>query len=163
MPNRDLVVSDTSPLLNLSLIGRLDLLESQFSGLTIPEQVWSELTDGEDGLDALRELNESGFLRTVEVERSDLFVELFQRLDRGETAAICHAIEQDADIVLLDEKEGRKAARRHDLAVTGVIGVLLKGAAAGEVELETELDALREAGFWIADDLYERALQEVGN
>ena len=49
MPNRDLVVSDTSPLLNLSLIGRLDLLESQFSGLTIPEQVWSELTDGESG------------------------------------------------------------------------------------------------------------------
>lgn len=163
MPSRDLVVSDTSPLLNLSLIGRLDLLESQFSGLTIPEQVWSELTDGKDGLDALRELKESGFLRTVEVERSDLFVELFQRLDLGETAAICYAIEKDADIVLLDEKEGRKAARRHDLTVTGVVGVLLRGAETGEVELETELDALRETGFWISDDLYERALKEVGN
>jgi len=163
MPSRDLVVSDTSPLLNLSLIGRLDLLESQFSGLTIPEQVWSKLTDGKDGLDALRELKESGFLRTVEVERSDLFVELFQRLDLGETAAICYAIEKDADIVLLDEKEGRKAARRHDLTVTGVVGVLLRGAETGEVELETELDALRETGFWISDDLYERALKEVGN
>ena len=44
MPDSDLVVSDTSPLLNLALIGRLDLLESQFSGVTIPEQVWAELT-----------------------------------------------------------------------------------------------------------------------
>ncbi|QKY19883.1 DUF3368 domain-containing protein [Halolamina sp. CBA1230] len=163
MPSRDLVVSNTSPLLNLSLIGRLDLLESQFSGLTIPEQVWSELTDGEDGLDSLRELRESEFLRTVEVERSDLFVELFQRLDLGEAAAICYAIEQDADLVLLDEKEGRKVARRHDLSMAGVVGILLKAANADEIDLKTELDALREAGFWIADDLYERALKEVGN
>jgi predicted nucleic acid-binding protein len=163
MPSRDLVVSDTSPLLNLSLIGRLDLLESQFSGLTVPEQVWSELTEGEDGLDSLRELQEGGFLRTVEVERSDLFVELFHNLDLGETAAVCDAIEKDANLVLLDEKEGRKAARRHDLDVTGVVGVLLKAANADEIDLQSELDALREAGFWVADDLYERALQEVGN
>jgi predicted nucleic acid-binding protein len=34
MPSSDLVVSDTSPLLNLALIERLDLLESQFSNVT---------------------------------------------------------------------------------------------------------------------------------
>ncbi|GAA0287489.1 hypothetical protein GCM10009000_123350 [Halobacterium noricense] len=48
MPNNGLVVSDTSPLLNLALIDRLDLLQSQFSETTIPRQVWSELTDGEE-------------------------------------------------------------------------------------------------------------------
>ena len=62
MPDSDLVVSDTSPLLNLALIERLDLLESQFSGLTIPNQVWEELARGENGLDALRALRERGFL-----------------------------------------------------------------------------------------------------
>ncbi len=163
MPSRDLVVSDTSPLLNLSLIGRLDLLESQFSGLAVPEQVWSELTAGEEGLDSLRELKENGFLQTVEVDRSDLFVELFQNLDSGETAAVCYAIEQDANLVLLDEKEGRKAARRHDLDVTGVVGILLKAAKTEGIDLERELDALREAGFWIADDLYAKALNEAEN
>jgi predicted nucleic acid-binding protein len=161
MPGSDLVVSDTSPLLNLALIDRLDLLESQFSGITIPTQVWGELTEGEDGLDVLRELRENGFLTTVEVERSDLFVEIFHELDLGETAAICYAIERDADLVLLDEKDGRRVARRHGLTVTGVVGVLLKGAKAGDVELERELDALREAGFWISDDLYSEILAEV--
>jgi predicted nucleic acid-binding protein len=104
MPNSGLLVSDTSPLLNLALVERLDLLQSQFSAITIPRQVWSELTDGEDGLEELRELRDDGFLRLVEVERSDLFVEIFHELDLGETAAICHAVEQSADLVLLDER-----------------------------------------------------------
>ena len=62
MPNNDLVVSDTSPLLNLALIDRLDLLEAQFSSLTVPTQVWDELIAGEAGVDALRELRDNGFL-----------------------------------------------------------------------------------------------------
>ena len=45
MPSSGLVVSDTSPLLNLALIERLDLLESQFSSITVPEQVREELAD----------------------------------------------------------------------------------------------------------------------
>lgn len=163
MPSSGPVVADTSPLLNLALIERLDLLESQFTGLTVPRQVWEEITAGERGVDVLRELRDVGFLRVVEVEQSDLFIELFQELDRGETAAICYAIREDADLVLLDEKEGRKAARRHELTVTGVVGILLRGANAGEVELQQELDALREAGFWISDELYSKALEESRN
>ncbi|MDH5019711.1 DUF3368 domain-containing protein [Halobacterium rubrum] len=160
MPNSGLVVSDTSPLLNLALIDRLDLLEAQFSEITVPQQVWGELTDGEDGLEALRGLRDDGFLHLVEVERSDLFVELFHELDLGETAAICYAVKADADLVLLDERDGRRVARRHDLNVTGVIGVLLRGAKTGAVDLEHELDALRDAGFWISDGLYSKVLSE---
>ncbi|WP_318567688.1 DUF3368 domain-containing protein [Salinigranum marinum] len=86
-------------------------------------------------------------------------MELARELDVGEAAAITHAIEQEADLVLLDEREGRKAARRHGLDVTGVIGVLLRGVEDGTVELRTELDRLRNAGFWISDELYTEALE----
>jgi len=161
MLDSDLVVSDTSPLLNLALIERLNLLESQFSGITIPRQVWDELAAGEKGLSALSKLRDGEFLTVVEVEQSDLFVEIFQDLDVGETAALCYAIEQDADLVLLDEKDGRRVARRHDLNVTGVVGILLKGANAGDVKLDQELDALREAGFWISDNLYSKILSQA--
>lgn len=161
MPNSRLVVSDTSPLLNLALIERLDLLETQFSDVTVPRRVWRELTERNDGLEALRGLRDDGVLRLVEVERSDLFVEIFHELDLGETAAICYAVEHDADLVLLDERDGRRVARRHDLDITGVIGILLRGSKTGEVDLESELDALREAGFWISDDLYARVLSEA--
>ena len=161
MPSSGLVVSDTSPLLNLALIDRLDLLRTQFADVTVPRRVWDELTEGEEGLEPLRELRDNNFLSIVEVEHSDLFVEVFHELDLGETAAICYAVEHDAELVLLDERDGRRVARRHDLEVTGIIGVLLRGAKTDEVELEQELDALREVGFWISDDLYSRVLSEV--
>lgn len=163
MPNSNLVVSDTSPLLNLALIERLDLLKTQFSSITIPTQVWEELTDGEAALNSIRDLRKEEFLTIVEVAESDLFIEIRRELDRGETAAICYAIQQEADLLLVDEKEGRRVARRHDLEVTGVLGILLKGANAGNVELKEELDALREAGFWISEDLYSRVLREADN
>jgi len=160
MQNNKLVVSDTSPLLNLALIDHLSLLTSQFSGITVPAQVWEELTRGESGLDALQELRDGEFLTVVDVEESNLFTEIFQHLDYGETAAICYAIEQDADLLLLDERDGRQVARRHDLKVTGVIGILLRGANDGHIDLQNELDALREVGFWLSDELYMKVLSE---
>ncbi|WP_225308195.1 DUF3368 domain-containing protein [Haloarcula sp. CBA1131] len=123
--------------------------------------MWDELTDGEAGVDALRSLRDDEFLTITEVEQSHLFTEIFHELDLGETAAICHAIEHDADLILLDEKDGRQVARRHSLTVTGVIGILLRGANAGDIELKHELDALRDAGFWISDELYSKILSEA--
>lgn len=37
------VVSNTSPITNLALIGRLELLEQMYGSVTIPEEVWDEL------------------------------------------------------------------------------------------------------------------------
>lgn len=166
MPGDELVVADTSPLLNLALIDRLDLLNVQFETIHVPEQVWDELTDGEEGLAGLKELRSQGKLVLVSVERSDLYIEIGRELDAGETAAITYALENDADLVLLDERDGRQVARRHNLEITGVIGILLRGAKDGEVELQTELDSLRDAGFWISDDLYgevlRRSQEELG-
>jgi hypothetical protein len=120
--------------------------------------VWAELVAGEEGLAALRQLRSDGFLVVESVDADDLFVGLARELDAGEAAAIRYAIEHDAELVLLDEREGRKAARRHGLDVTGVIGVLLHGAEEGTVDLRSELDRLRKAGFWISDELYEAVL-----
>jgi predicted nucleic acid-binding protein len=147
MPDGELVVADTSPLLNVALIGRLDLLREQFDGVTAPEQVWDELAAGDDGLDDLRALRDEGFLELVPVEESSLFVELRRELDRGEAAALAYAIDADADLVLLDERDARRVARRHDRSVTGVIGVLLRAAERDRIDLRDALDRLRVEGW----------------
>jgi len=159
MPDDELVVADTSPLLNLALIGRVDLLESQFQSIVCPEQVWAELVAGENGLDELRSIRKKGFLSVKPVAENDLFVEIGHELDRGEAATISYSIEHGADLTLLDEREGRRVARRHGLMVTGVIGILLRGAREEMVDLKSEIDALRGAGFWISDDLYADVLE----
>jgi predicted nucleic acid-binding protein len=93
----------------------------------------------------------------VSPEPTDLRIEFERELDRGEAAAIAYAI--DADRVLIDEREDRATATRHDVPVTGVVGIPFCASDRGEVDLETELDALCEAGFWISDALYDRALE----
>lgn len=163
MPEADPVVSNTSPLLNLALIDRLEVLRDQFSTITVPEQAWGELTAGEKGLDALQSLRADGVLEIVTVPETPLFAEFDRELDRGEAAALAYAVEMDADLILLDEREGRQAARRHGVPVTGVIGVLLRATRQGELSLREELDALRDAGFWISDSLYEDVLERVEN
>lgn len=45
------VVSNTSPLLNLALIGRLSLIEMQFEQIEVPTAVREELTAGQEGVD----------------------------------------------------------------------------------------------------------------
>lgn len=63
----------------------------------------------------------------------------------------------------MDERDGRQIARRPGLEVTGVVGILLRGAEQEDLDIETSLDALREAGFWIGEDLYRRAIRTVDN
>lgn len=100
-------------------------------------------------------------IERVTVEETPLVAEFQRRLDTGEAATLAYAIEASADLVLLDEQEARQTARRHDLPLTGVIGILLRGSDDGTVRLRTELDRLRKAGFWIADDLYQTVLEQA--
>ncbi|MFC6977041.1 DUF3368 domain-containing protein [Halomicroarcula sp. GCM10025709] len=44
--------------------------------------------------------------------------------------------------------------------MTGVIGILLRAANEDDLDLQQELDALREAGFWISDELYSKILSK---
>ncbi len=63
----------------------------------------------------------------------------------------------------LDELEARRVANVYRLHRTGVIGILIRAKLEGKVaSLREELDRLRnEAGFWIGDEVYRRALQVV--
>jgi len=71
-------------------------------------------------------------------------------LDLGESESIALAIELQADLILLDEKEARRMAKRMELPVMGVIGILLEAKASDLIEtIRPHLNDLREkAGFY---------------
>jgi hypothetical protein len=69
---------------------------------------------------------------------------LLAQLHRGEAEAISLAGHVPADILLIDEQDGRQFAPQMGLAVTGVLGVLLRAKRSGDIALlRTEIDALR--------------------
>jgi len=88
---------------------------------------------------------------------------LLRDLHQGEAEAVALAIEQSPGVLLLDESEARRIAGTYALNKTGVVGLLIRAKCEGQIKsLKAELDRLRrDAGFWIADDLYCRALFAV--
>ena len=89
---------------------------------------------------------------------------LAMKLDQGETEALALALELHADFVLMDETQGRAAAKRLGLPVTGVVGVLGAAKAAALIsEVRPLLDELESGlGFFLGKSFKERSLRGIG-
>lgn len=159
------VVSDTSPVLNLAIIGRLDLLHQQFGKVWLPQAVTDELRIEQDlpGSAAVRQAWQAGWLASEPV-KDRVRVAILQRdLDPGEAEAIALALQKRADWLLLDERDARRVAKSLGLKVTGVLGILLRARLAGQLpSLREAMDQLRDlADFRISADLYTEMLQSA--
>jgi predicted nucleic acid-binding protein len=161
-----LVASNTSPISNLAIIGRLSLLRSQFHEVWIPDAVRSEL-DQLSHPAALKEIHQAlqdGWIRSQALREDKVARLLAADLDPGEAAAIALALELSADLILLDERDGRSAAERAGLRVTGVLGVLLRAKNDGQVPLiKPEIEALRtRSRLFLSAGLQEKVLAIAG-
>jgi predicted nucleic acid-binding protein len=158
------VVSNTSPISNLAIIGRLDLLKRRYGTVRIPPAVAAELSVLSHPAAKARisaALTE-GWLVTEQVPPGS--PQLPFPLDAGETEAIRLAVATHADVLLMDEKRGREAARRNGLAVGGVLGELLHARQARILtSLRPEINRLRaEAGFFVDPEIEGFILPQVG-
>ena len=155
------IVSDTSPLSYLVLIGVEDVLPTLYGQILIPKTVHRELEHprGPETIRdwiktapswlGVREVESTGETRVSDSEAGDL-----QSLDPGERKAIVLAKQRDAEFLLIDERAGRRIARAHGVPVTGTIGVLGAAAKKGHVDAARVTKALRETSFRASPDLY---------
>ncbi len=159
-------VSDTSPILGLAAIDRLELLHEQFGAVFIPNAVLSELKTETNfsGASVVREALENGWLEVKDVQNLPLVQALSVELDMGEAEALALATDLHLEIIVMDEHEGRARARAMGLKPVGVIGILLRAKHQGKIQsIGDTLQALRdEIGFYIADDFFQRILKEAG-
>lgn len=159
-----IVVSNASPLINLARIGRLLLLRDLYGQLTIPEAVWNEVViEGKDQ-PGVSEIEAATWIRRKVVTDNQLVRILQQDLDDGEAEAIALAVEEEADLLLMDERIGRESANHLGLRYVGLVGVLVEAKSKALVrEIKPLLDALRDiAGFRLSEDLYSRVLKDQG-
>lgn len=156
------VVSDASPLIALSAIGRLSLLRHLFPETLIPEAVHREIQV--ESRPGASEVLQAAWIQTQSVESGHLLSALTEELDLGEAEAITLALETEADVLLIDERRGRQVARRLGCRVLGLLGALVQAKRQGHlVELTPVLRELDEiAGFYVAGDLRRQVLDSVG-
>jgi predicted nucleic acid-binding protein len=160
-----LVVSNTSPLSNLAIIGRLDLLREQLGTVTVPPGVRAELKrlPNAEAKASLERATQADWLRVVPLLGA-VPDDLAFNLDSGEAEALALALESKAALVLLDESAARLKAHQLGIAFSGVLGILRRARTTGRIpSLKSEILRLRgEARFFVASTLEKRLLSSVG-
>ena len=158
-------VSDTSPLSNLAIIGRLGLVREQFGAVLVPSAVRHELSRLRQPAAAslIAAAFDDGWLRITPL-RHAVPPEIGAGLHAGEAEAIALAGEQRADMVLLDDGAARRRASNIGLRFIGVLGILLRARQRGRLpSLREEIRRLREeAHFFGAPKLEAEVLAAAG-
>ena len=137
------VVSDTSPIIAFSNLGKLYILKALFGRITIPRAVYEELSEG--------------------IKDRGLYKMLRSGLDHGESEAIILYFEKEMDLFLVDDGEARKIAASFEITFTGTGGLLLLGKKKGLISsVRTEIDTLeREGAFRLSDAVKDILLREA--
>ncbi|GDY19504.1 DUF3368 domain-containing protein [Verrucomicrobiota bacterium] len=160
-----LVVSNTSPLSNLAIIGHLELVREQLGQVIIPAAVRAELHRHPDS--TARTASETaiatGWLRVLP-RTNPVRNDLAASLDLGEAEALTLALEMRASLVLLDESAARRWASDLGLAYTGALGILRRGKQTGRItSLHEQIARLRtQARFFVSPALEKALLTSVG-
>jgi hypothetical protein len=158
------VVSDTSPIVNLAAIGQLDILPALFGKVYIPAAVYAEIVIKGAGQPGAYEIQHVSWVEVCNCANTNLLQELLLELDSGESESIVLAIELNTPTLLMDEKDGREVALRFHLKPIGILGILIEAKKSGLVTSVRDcMDKLKsEAGFYLAESLYARVIELVG-
>lgn len=155
-----IVVSDTSAISNLFIIGELELLRKIYSEILLPKAVMNELIVLEKSGVNIDSIRKSGWIKIIEVTQRSAVNQLLIDLDLGEAEAIVLAKHINADWLLIDETKGRHIAKESGLQTIGLLVILLLAKREGMInEIKSFVDRLMiKAKFRISNELYDRIL-----
>ena len=159
-----IVVSNATPLIALAAAGHLDLLRRLYGHILIPRQVYREAVKRKPDAAGAAVIGAAVWIEVLDIHDHDRVQELETKLDAGEAEAIVLAIEQSADLLLMDEPAGRTQAKQLGRRMTGTLGLLLaaknRGLIAAVRPVLDDLDA--RAGFRMGRELREQVLRAAG-
>jgi predicted nucleic acid-binding protein len=155
-----IVVADSAPLHYLILLDLPDLLPKLYGDVLVPTAVARELSSAgapkkvRDWLGAVPVWLQ---IRSVASQYTEM---VSDELDPGEREAIALARIVHADLLLIDESDGRREARRLSLRVTGTLGVLRTAAERSLIEVPVVVANLRATNFYLDESLLRAAFGE---
>ena len=155
------IISNTTPIISLLKIKKLDLLKELYGKVTVPNAVFREIENGKEK----KYYQNLSLLTWIEIAniKNPETKEYFTDLDSGEAEVLILAKEQNADLVIMDEIMGRRFAKQLKLNYTGTIGILLKAKENGLINSVSELlTELTEKGTWLNPKLISRVLKLSG-
>ena len=164
-----IVVSDSTPLMHFAKVGKLELLKSAYGELVISNAVFEEtvsegiLLGEEDAFLIEKEVGK--WIKVVAPQDDATHFSKKYKIHEGEAASILLAMQLDADFLLINEKDGRMAAKDSGVKIKGTIGVIsdcikreiIKPAEAIEILLEFKNNP---SEYWINPDIIDMAIEK---
>ena len=150
-----IIVSDTTPVNYLVLIGEIDLLEKLYGRIIIPQAVANEFHHPKTPLAVQNWITSPP--TWIEIKAATALDPTIN-LGAGETEAISLAIELSADQLLLDERKARKLAKARGFTVTGTLNILEYAALQELIDLPMVIAKLQQTTFRAPADLVQAIL-----
>ena len=140
-----LVIADTGPINYLILIEQIGLLPLLFARVAIPTAVQLELRNPAAPAVVKSWISSPPtWLEVFEDQKVDASI---QALHNGEAAAIMLAEALQADLLLIDDRQGCRVALQRGLQVTGTLGLLDFAAERGLIDFSTAIEKLETTSF----------------
>ena len=155
------IIADAGPLIALAKVGRLWLMKRLFTRVFTTVEVVAELglTDQAAGAAAIVQAFDTGWLATLAQHPLDV---AHPFLDAGEASCIAAAGRHGAALLVIDERLGRREARRLGIALTGTAGLLCAAKSRGLIKaVVPALEEMRSAGYFLGNNVIEAARIEA--
>ncbi len=153
-------VSNSGPLIHLTLAGLLDLVFKLYDIILIPQSVYDEIVvkgkeEGHSDAIILEQaiINEKIKVEKVEKENRNI---TSSKLHQGEINAILLTLQSEVDVILLDDEEARMFARKLDIKVKGTLGILVDLLEQNFLDLEEAHQCLKKLNsiMYLSSDVY---------
>ncbi|MBE9075975.1 DUF3368 domain-containing protein [Romeria aff. gracilis LEGE 07310] len=160
MQTKDLVVN-ASPLIALFKSQLADLLPQMFDQIRVPPAVFREVTAYKNDIAAQALPHTSWISQTEAVNISSLV--LAWDLGAGESEVLSYAIEHPTFTAMIDDAAARRCPVSCNIPTLGTAGLTVLAKRRGLISSVMEpVQALRNAGLWLSDDLIRLLKQKAG-
>lgn len=156
------VIVNSTPLIALCNIGRLDLLQKVYGRIVIPQAVFDEVTEKDDS--ACHQIKQRPDWIEIEQISDNSQKQMYRaKLHDGEVEVMILAQEPPtADLLIIDDNAAKKTAKFLGLHVTGTLGVLLRAKRMGLVEkIAPLIEDLCKNGFYVDETVKAMALKQA--
>ncbi len=152
-----MIIGDSSALVAMATMDRLNLLEKIFGKIYVPQAVYDEITISYKAQSVKLKEFLADKVVSVELDISKM------GLGQGELEAIALYKNMDADFLLIDDRRAKRFAKLNSVNVIGSLGVMILVKDGGFVEsIRDDLEKLVESSLFISQSLVDRVLREVG-
>ena len=143
------VICNSSCLIALDNIERIDLLRSLYGQIVIIEEVYQEFGKTVDAWIVIKHVANRAQLAVLEMT-----------VDLGEASTIALALEMPGTLMILDDLKARKLATHLHLPFTGLLGMLVKAKQQGILaSVRAVITQLQTVNFRISADMEREILR----